>query len=424
MRGEVQPADHAARVRCALFSGGALVVSLALVVGLGITVATPTPGGLLAAPADPFRYGMYEDANLVGGPHDFAVTAQDLQGRGLGSMVFANNILERDAPLLDVADRLGFGVVFAPQAALRDAWFSSSVPATPAQARSVIDPLVDAVKDHPSLLGYNIVDDAPDWLADKTAIAVQTFQERDPAHPAMPVFIPNSDVALAAAQPNVILTYVYPVLAGHRPCDVFPYGPVDQDAITSWLGHVAELNGRGVPVWVILQAHGAVNGYNPLSLQPTTLREPTREEIREQYWLAVAAGVKGVFWFTYSTQQFWTGLRDNPPLLAEVTELGGRTRRVSGVLAALHRADDQFAIDGPRPVERQFQPYVGTLAADDGTLYAVAVNRSCADRALTITSPTLDGRLVDVETGTGYELGSPIPFRPGDGHLLRLETES
>jgi hypothetical protein len=407
---------------------GLLLFLMAIWFGAPLTTFAPAAHGLQTAETHgPFLYGMYEDANLVGGPAGFTAMVHDLQQRDITTVLFANNVISRDLALMPVADRLGFGVIFAPQQVLKDAWFPTTIPADPDLAAGIIDPFVDQLRTHPSLVGYNILDDAPNTLADKTAIAVQQFRARDPAHPALPVIIPGNEQVLAAAQPDVILTYIYPILAGHTPCDLFADDQSDQDAVVSWLRHLSQLNERGVPIWVILQGHGVVKGSNLFSLQPRQLQQPIPEEIREQYWLAVGEGVNGIFWFVYSTQQFWTGLRDNPSLLAEVTDLGARTRHIADVLAIVHKTDDAFSVAAVAPLDQPLgqhqQPYVSTLTSDDGTMYALVVNHACTPQSVILTSAPDAGKLHDVETGDTFAVGSPIPLRGGDGRLLELVTQ-
>ncbi len=243
----------------------------------------------------------------------------------------------------------------------------------------------------------------------------------------MPIIIPGNEQVLAAAQPDAILTYVYPVLVGQAPCDFFTDDQADQDDVVSWIRHLSQLNGRGVPIYVVLQGHGVSTKASSLGLLPRQLRQPTPEEIREQFWLAVGEGAGGVFWFIYSTQQFWIGLRDNPPLLAEVTDLGARARDITDVLAAVHKTDDAFSVVAlqsvDQPIARSQQPYISTLSSVDGTMYALVVNHSCDPQPVAVTNAPAAGELRDVETGETFGLGSSIELRGGDGRLLELVTQ-
>jgi hypothetical protein len=386
-----------------------------------------------------FTYGVYEDANYAGTPEDFAATVASLQARHLDSVLFTNNFTLRDEPLLGVADALGFRIVFGPHAELRAGLWPSSAPATLEHARRVVYPLVDHLQQHPSLFAYNVIDDAPDRLAPKIALAVQAFAERDPQRPAVPVLIGGHDDVARAARPAAGLTYVYPALEIKAPCDFsLPLGPDGPngthvpkglaglagrpaaDVVGDRLRHVTSQIAEGAPLWVVLQTHGGTRESDPASQDVTALREPTREELRLQHWLALGEGATGVFWFAYSTQQFWTGLRDNEALLAEVTDLARRTLPLRPLLAGLRKGPDRATVTPEAPLAVPFQPYTATLLDAQDRAYLIAANRSCVPQRLTVDVPDVRGWLRDVESDAWYPLGTTLPFRGGDGRLLEL----
>jgi hypothetical protein len=130
--------------------------------------------------------------------------------------------------------------------------------------------------------------------------------------------------------------------------------------------------------------------------------------------------VKGIFWFAYDTDQFWTGLRDNPLLFDEITALARRMRPLAGLLGRLSRVDDQFSVAAVGATAQHHGPHASTLVSGDGKLYTVAVNRSCEPAMLVITSSAVGGQLRDVEQDETYDLGTPIPFKGGDGRLFEV----
>lgn len=378
----------------------------------------PTPTATSAAPPPwvagrYFPIGMYEDANRVDAAR-FERMLLDLRARGFDTVLFTNNSVDRDAPLLDVSDRLRMNVIFSPAFELYRRWWPDNVPANRETARAVIAPLVDRLRPHPSLRGYNIIDDAPITLVEKIALATRTFQELDPGRPAMPTIVGGEHSAVYdAARPAVFLTYVYPVGVSQGICDfTYPgWGPEGRDFITH-LRAVTAARDPNTPLWLILQAHGLRDWGR--DMEPTALREPTVEEVRLQTWLALGEGAQGIFWFIYTTQQFWVGLVDNPPLYAEVTTLARRIGGLRGRLAQLHRTDDRFFPSG------NSDAYASSFASADGArLYVIAVNRDCrANAQFSLASPLLTGRLRDVETGQVFGLGEPIDFGPASGRLL------
>jgi hypothetical protein len=367
---------------------------------------------------------MFEDANHVGGADGFAAMVADLKARRFDTVLFTNNFTYRDEPLLGVADRMGFRVVFAPHAELNGAWWQGAAPATLDDARRVVYPLVDHVKRHPSLVGYNVLDDAPNGLAAKAALAVQAFRERDPDRPATPVVVGGHDAVLRQARPDVVLTYVYPALVARPPCDfVSRAGGGAGDDVIRHIRQVTALMDTPAPIWMILQTHGGTKRHDPADRQGIALREPTVEEVRLQFWLALGEGVRGVYWFIYGTQQFWTGLRDNPALYAEVTDLARRTGAVSDLLPTLRKGEDNVSVAADASLPAQFAPYSSTLVGRDGRVFVAAVNRSCGPQSLRIgprEGSALRASLRDLESNERYALGEALRFRGGDGRLFEL----
>lgn len=405
-------------------------LALAAVLGLGITLAhlqrlsEPT----LASPAPPaasaastpdrlprprlFPIGVMEDGNVLNADAGrFEAMIQDLRRRGLDSVLFSNNALPRDRPLLAVSDRLDFGVFFAPDFQLGEKWWPAEIPADAETARAAIAPVVDEMKLHPSVRGYKVHDEPPLDLQDKVALATRIFRELDPARLVMPVLIGLDTVGpiFSAAQPDVLLIDVYP--AGYtNPIGDFTmtgFGYANLDFV-GYTRRVTRGKPEGVPLWMILQTHSFGEW----------LREPTVEEVRAQFWLALGEGATGIFWFIYSSQQGWRGLADNPALYDEVTQLARRLAPLREVLLDLHRIDGGFTVEGSDTA------YASPLISQDGTrLYLVVVNRNVAAyQHLSIRSSVLQGVLRDVETDEVHPLGAPIEFRPGDGRLFEFRS--
>jgi len=365
--------------------------------------------------AQPFYLGMFEDANLLGGnPDRFRSMIADLQARGLDTVMFSNNDSERDAPLLNVSDELNFSVLMIPSADLHREWWPSEIPANLDTAIAVANPIVNRWKSHPSLKGYLTHDEPGIQELEKVRLITEAFQILDPSRPAMPILIGVGRVGpiFNASRANVLLIDVYPVGARNKLCDLtmtgFGYPTLD---FVDYVRAVSAGKPASVPLWIILQTHSFLD----------QLREPIATEVREQHWLAIGEGAKGIFWFIYGSQQGWIGLRDNPALYTEVTSLTQRTLPLRDTLLGLQKTWDLFTISGTG----SYNPYISTLKSMDNKHFVVAVNRDCQNaQDLTLHSPSLQGQLKDLETAMIYDLGSSITFLPGDGKIFELVPKS
>ncbi len=388
-------------------------------IATGLAWLLSMPGSSPAAPIDPpttprtFPVGVFQDGNLLGGSAAaFQAMLEDLRRHHLDSVFFTNNVVTRDAPLLDVSDQLGVDVYFAPVGELSHTWWPSRVAPSLDSARRAIAPIVDRVKTHRSLKGYAAVDEPS--LADlrKVALMTRMLHDLDPARPVIPTLVGIDRVGpiFLAARPDVMLIDVYPV-ARDNPIGDFSmkgFGYPELDFV-SYIRAVTLAKPADVPLWVILQTHG-------LDAGRFGLREPIPAEVRAQHWLAIGEGATGIFWFIYGTEQGWTGLKDNPTLFDVVAELAARVRPIRDTLVQLRPAAQRFTVNGGSV------GYVSTLVRPDGeSTFAVVVNRDCARRqSLAIDAPGLAGALRDLESGRSYPLRAPLSLAAGDGRVFEL----
>ncbi|GAC1651464.1 MAG: hypothetical protein NVS4B8_26440 [Herpetosiphon sp.] len=362
-----------------------------------------------------FPLGIFEDGGLTNEPDKFATMIQNVRAHNLDTVLFTNNSLLNDASLLAVSDRLNFNVIFAPHGDLNRPWWFSSTPPSLASATTLAQPITSQLGAHPSLKGYNLVDDGRvEWQAKITAMT-QAFKQLDPDRLVMGFFPPTPEIfnrAAAPAQPSVQLTYQYPAGRNQQPCD-FLRGDGGSKDLVDLLREEVQFRPPGMPLWVVLQTHTTIRG--PNDPDPTALRVPTVEELRLQNWLALGEGATGLFWFIYSTEQMWQGLHDNPTLYAEVASLARRVGPLRSTLLTLQKKPDQFVASAPEAT------YISTFQQNTTKhYYVIAANHHCQPQKLTITAPMLHGTLRDVETNQLYALGTPIPFAGGDGKLFEV----
>ena len=263
-------------------------------------------------------------------------------------------------------------------------------------ARQIIGPMVDRLKVHPSIRGYNLIDDATPDKNELMRLAVQVFRERDPGRPASPMMVEKDlgQQVFDYVRPDAFLTYNYPADVTTTACS-WARTFIDE------LRYTTRTKPASVPLWLVLQTHRTTFG-----TADSRLRYPAAEEARLQNWIALGEGAQGIWWFIYSSQQGWLGLRDQPILYAEVSDLA---RRTTALPRFTKQADQVFA----------GADYASTMVDSNGERYVVAANTSCGARDVTLTSPSLSGRLLDVETGQTFAFGQRIPFRGGDGRIFR-----
>ena len=375
----------------------------------GVSVATASPNTISST----FPLGVFEDATMIGGRDGrFQSLLEDVQTRGLDSVLLTNSFAARDSGLLDVADRLGMDVYFGLTELHRGWWTSDELP-TRERAEELLRPVIERLAGHPSLKGYSIADEPTLDLREKLAVLTDVIHTLDTERPAMPILIGIDRVQTLfdAARPRVLLIDVYPVGFKNPVGDLSMtgYGYPNLDFV-SYVRMVSQHRPAGTPLWMILQTHRFKN----------ELRQPVPAELRLQNWLAIGEGATGIFWFVYSSQQGWTGLRDSPALMDEVTALTARVRPIRDVLVRSVKVADAFRVSG------NGRPYVSTLERDDGTRYAVVVNRDALrPHEITVTLPEGVGLLRDLTSGgcKVYELGQPIQVQPGDGVVLELLGE-
>lgn len=388
----------------------------AAVTATPVPTATPSPVPTPASGSDAFPLGVFEDGNFQN-TSTFGSMIDDLRAHNLDSVYFVNTWSDGGG-MLDVSDSKGFDVYYNLNEGWEQ-WFNNrSVPVDITTARSIFYPLIDAVKDHSSLKGYNILDEPTNDLQSKVALAVQAYQERDPDRLAIPTLIGigRADPICTASQPDVMMLDVYPFAAENAACDTtmnaFGYPTYD---FVGYIRAIAKSKPADAPLWVILQTHSWGDG-----TESWHLRAPTVPELREETWLAIGEGATGVFWFVYSSEQGWIGLQDNPTLFAEVSDLARRVQPLRRLLVTLSKTADQYTVSGSAG-----PAYASTLTNADGSQsYVVAVNKQCAAQNLTVTSVAGQRQLRDLETGQTYSTGSAIPFEAGDGRIFEVSSGS
>lgn len=175
----------------------------------------------------------------------------------------------------------------------------------------LIKKFVNAVKDHPALLGWFLVDEpelyktSPSWYED----LYELMQEIDPYHPCIITNCSERGIRAYRDSCDILLPDYYPnYLTGQPPLQPF--------ARTATL---VQLAGRYRATWLIAQAFCSVANSRP-ELNP---RPPRFHELRSQIYQVFANNGKGILLWDFSAlSQLYYPLRLGPAYLdAELTAI-------------------------------------------------------------------------------------------------------
>lgn len=373
-----------------------------------------------AATEKDFPLGVFEDAPMIeGDPKKFQAMLEDLKAHGLDSVMIVNGDLQRDKALLSISDQVGMNAIIGPSIDLERDWWPSKIPATPEKAKEIASRLVNTFGKHESYKAYYIADEPALERKNKLGLLIQALKTLDPQRPAFPILIGIDRVGpiLSETKPGRLVLDVYPC-GWHNPIGDFTmngFGYKNLDFI-SYVRYVTTARPEPTPLWMILQTHRLGNG------GAFSLREPTVNELKSQTWLAIGEGATGIFWFIYSSQQGWRGLKDNSALYDEVARLAKRIGPLRSRLIGVKRTPGFFKVvgKGPRP------HYISDLvSADQQHRYIVVVNRDAQNaRSLQINGEP--GKLRDLESDKVFEMGANmganLEFAAGDGRIFEFEA--
>ena len=219
-------------------------------------------------------------------------------------------------------------------------------------------------RDHPALLGWYTIDEAPvDRVPDKTAI-YQTFRTEDPGHPVIAVldYPRNTDAFLGT----------FDILAP----DPYPVG-YKRVPISSAADYPAQCRERTYglrPVWQVPQAfawdwchkHG----------HPKEDRYPTYAELRSMAWQAIAGGANGLLW--YAASQIF---KNSPP--EDLEKNWGDLLKVAKEIRK-HEALILSDEEAPRVVSKCADIAARTFRKD-GKVWVLAVNKTTSPVAGSVT---------------------------------------
>lgn len=212
-------------------------------------------------------------------------------------------------------------------------------------------------RDHPALLGWYTIDEAPvDRVPDKTAI-YQSFLAEDPDHPVIAVldYPRNTDAFLGTF--DILASDPYPVGYKRVPISSAADYPVQCRERTYALR----------PIWQVPQAFAWdwCRKYG----HPAEDRYPTYTELRSMAWQAIAGGANGLLW--YAASQIF---RNSPA--EDLEENWGNLVKVAKEIRK-HEAMILSDEEAPKAVSKNADIAARTFQKD-GRVWVLAVNKTTA----------------------------------------------
>lgn len=373
---------------------------------------------------------MFDDANhynVIGGAETFRTRVQQWKADGFDGVVLTNGGLPNVNNLLTVADEEGFEVWGNDISSVHNflyTWNGTQLvprtePASQAEADTIVQGITDAIKNHPSLKGYYLVDEPGTWAIERLQMLKSAYDRFDGARPVFAVLIGTDRVGPIqnAVGFERLAIDIYPAAYG-RPEQEFNLNGFGYNSLSfrDYFRQVtadANLDQTTTPLMVILQTHD-VRFDNPIF----DLRRPTLPEIRRQFFESIGEGADLISWFIWQSRAVdvngkngWTGLESLPAEYGVIKSLAGRVKPFAGVLREAARASSQdFTTTGGHYVSTLRTPSAGAVRT-----LVVACNTSTATATLPVNG--LAGTLRDLETNVTMTVGSSVTLNAGDGRI-------
>ena len=181
------------------------------------------------------------------------------------------------------------------------------------------------VKDHPALLAWYVIDEAPLADLDSYVSMYRTLREADSQHPAWAVMDRLDDIRDFMPTCDIMGFDPYPV--AQRPIGLVAKRTRD--------GRAAICDTK--PVWMVPQAFDW-SWYRPH--QRDKERLPTQEEIRSMTWQAVAEGAKGIVFYCFHGMFKFADEATRAKLWGDVVAVTREVKRFEDVLLSVEPAPE------------------------------------------------------------------------------------
>ncbi len=347
-------------------------------------------------------------------------TFRDIKDHGIDIVVIPNTPPDYRETLLSVADRVGVKIVlevaeiawpqFGGDVSIHSPNMTRDETVLHGRLKKVIEPLMK----HPSLMGYQLVDEPSAALFEKWKLLKRVLGRIDPGRPAFSCLCNEGELDRTSRMGTEMLVFDrYVIAEGSKPGD---YNWRHWIGLLETIRRYADAN--SLPYWMVVQT----------CAKPGGMRYPTPAELRVMTWLSIAHNAKGMFFFLYNSntqEESLQGLVDTNlkpvPLYEAAGDLAKELKRLAPILLAVRPAASIAATQAAVDVQ--------TFTDSGGSHYVFATNLNVLSEVtfeLTFSTPNVCG-LSNVLSGHKTPVSSSgkagLRLLPGEGELLRVLPE-
>ena len=366
-------------------------------------------------PAEPavlrefFPFGMYDDSSDIGEHH--------ITHRHVFDVMARHHLNYKQSAFLHIHDgslTLGPTPKAAEQTGMR---MSARVRPIlhhfgregPDAATAYIKPWIDAIADHPSVIGFDIGDERPILDFWPAAGAARVIERLDPTR-----FSALTFAHFAPANIQAYERYLCLYLS-----DAYPLGyGKDPEYLYEWCHRVAK-ESNNKRHWIVLQTFGDSRSRQWRSGAIL----PDVAQLRLMTFGSIAGGARGIIYYNFNWDRAetpadqWCNPRNN--LLAEISRLGERLIPIGRRLV-----DAEVDFETVVKTDNEDRVIVGVLHAPKRDVhYLVVVNKNVsASESVTLELPAAwrDRKVLDLESLKDTSGTLQVPLLPGDGHVYMM----
>jgi len=273
-------------------------------------------------------------------------------------------------------------------------------------------------RDHPALLAWHTMDE-PSWDREEDSgkdympAAYALLKEHDPDHPVTAVVCHFGDTTLFEPSVDVMQADYYPI----PPIPADWYSGTGFHGIKLFVDKWRAASGGAKPFWFVCQIFDfSVSKEETNEIPDEWKRLPTGQELRAMTYTAVAAGAKGILYWSLSRLIGDDWARGILPRVKFWEQLKSVVGELNVLMPVLTADTPEIIADNNR---------VATLIKSDGRdTYIIAVNYERSARETLIELPTLRQGLAQAVFGQGeFDLADgklEMEFEPLEVKVLRL----